>query len=377
MFVTNDLGSSNQIKGNAKAMTTTEDTLVRKFLCVPLLLLVTTMPAFAGKERTVTKLDEGIFVIQHKDSPAIAGNTTIIIGDRAAFVVDSGYLPSQAREDIAQIRTWTSKPVAFLLDTHWHNDHNVGNFEYANAFPAITIIAHKETKRQMDSFAPNSLKRQKDTLDRVNHCLASGKTEDGARLSEDDRKELQADLPGLRQEVEELKDFHYQPPTLTFESGFDIDLGNREVQVKFLGRGNTGGDAVVYLPKEKVVITGDLVAAPTPNTLDGYPEEWIGTLRALQKLQPATIVPGHGAVMHDQVYVENFIALLQSAIDQVRARIHELGPALFHSLDEVQGSIDLKRFRQKFAGDDKLEGERFDDEAKALVKIVFFQESLR
>ena len=71
MFVTNDLGSSNQIKGNAKAMTTTEDTLVRKFLCVPLLLLVTTMPAFAGKERTVTKLDEGIFVIQHKDSPVL------------------------------------------------------------------------------------------------------------------------------------------------------------------------------------------------------------------------------------------------------------------------------------------------------------------
>jgi glyoxylase-like metal-dependent hydrolase (beta-lactamase superfamily II) len=211
----------------------------------------------------------------------------------------------------------------------------------------------------------------------VNQYLASGKTDDGAPLTDDDRKQLQADLPGLRQEVEDLKDFRYQPPTLTFENGFDIDLGGREVQLKFLGRGNTGGDAVVYLPKERIVITGDLVAAPTPNMLDGYPEEWIATLRALENLQATTIVPGHGSVMHDYVYIDNFIALLQSAIDQVRARIHELGPALFHNLDEVQGYVDLKPFRLKFAGNDKLEGERFDEEAKALIKIVFLQESLR
>jgi glyoxylase-like metal-dependent hydrolase (beta-lactamase superfamily II) len=342
-----------------------------------MLLLLAAIPALAGSERTVTRIADGIYVIQHKDSPAIAGNTTVIVGDRAVFVVDSGYLPSQAREDIAQIRTWSKPPVAFLLNTHWHNDHNVGNFEYASAFPAVTIIAHKETKRQMDSFAPGSLKRQKATLDRINDYLASGKLPDGTPLTANDRKELQADLPGLRQEVEDLKDFRYQPPTLTFENGFDIDLGGREVQIKFLGRGNTGGDAVVFLPKEKIAITGDLVAAPTPNTLDGYPEEWIATLRALQNLQPAIIVPGHGAVMHDQAYIENFIALLQSAIDQVRARLHELGPALFRSLDEVQSSVDLKSFRKKFVGDDQFEGERFDEEVKSLVKIVFLQESLR
>jgi cyclase len=51
----------------------------------------------------------------------------VIIGDRQVFVVDAGFLPSDAREDIAQIRAWTDKPVAFLLDTHFHNDHNFGN----------------------------------------------------------------------------------------------------------------------------------------------------------------------------------------------------------------------------------------------------------
>ena len=62
--------------------------------------------------------------------------------------------------------------------------------------------------------------------------------------------------------------------------------------MKFLGRGNTGGDAVVYLPKEKIVIAGDLVVYPIPYVYDGYPSEWIQTLQNLGQLDADTIVPG-------------------------------------------------------------------------------------
>src|SRR5215210_6371860 len=96
------------------------------------------------KERTVTKVAEGVYVIRHKDAPDTfpQGNTTVIIGDREVFVVDSCYLPSSAREDIAQIRQWTSKPVRYLLNTHWHYDHTLGNGTYWDGFPSLTIIAH-------------------------------------------------------------------------------------------------------------------------------------------------------------------------------------------------------------------------------------------
>jgi hypothetical protein len=82
-----------------------------------------------AKERTVTKLAEGVYEIRHKDPPDhfSQGNTVVIIGDIGVLVVDSCYLPSSAREDIAQIRQWTNKPIRYLLNTHWHSDHNFGN----------------------------------------------------------------------------------------------------------------------------------------------------------------------------------------------------------------------------------------------------------
>ena len=75
----------------------------------------------ASNQRKVTKLAEGIYEIQHKDSPDhfTEGNTVVVIGESGVLVVDSCYLPSSAREDIAQIRQWTNKPVRYLLNTHW------------------------------------------------------------------------------------------------------------------------------------------------------------------------------------------------------------------------------------------------------------------
>ena len=96
--------------------------------------------------RKVTQLAAGVYEIEHPR--ASSGNTTVIIGERQVFVVDTCFLPSAAREDIAQIRQWTDKPVSFVLNTHFHNDHNLGNRAYMDAFPALTIIAHVETKKR-------------------------------------------------------------------------------------------------------------------------------------------------------------------------------------------------------------------------------------
>src|SRR5579862_9263578 len=114
---------------------------------------------------------------------------------------------------------------------------------------------------------------------------------------------------------------------MTFDHDFTIDLGNREVQIKFLGRGNTAGDAVAYLPKDRILVAGDLVAAPIPNTYDGYPSEWIQTLQNLGALDAGTIVPGHGSVMHDKAYLFLVRDLLKSAVDQMNAKLRQTGPA--------------------------------------------------
>ena len=329
--------------------------------------------------RNVTKLADGVYAIQHKNlgNGSPSGNTTVIIGDREVFVVDSCYLPSTAREDIAQIHQWTSKPIGYLLNTHFHNDHNNGNRAYLDAFPLLAIVAQEETKKDMDLIQPGNIERTPKQLAAQIAAFKQGKLPSGRALTEDEKKEIDGLLPSMEQTEAEFRSIVYQSPTLTFVDKLDIDIGNREVEVKHLGRGNTPGDTIVYLPKEKILIAGDLLVHPIPYTFDGYPAEWAQTLEKVAQLEATTIVPGHGAVLHDKTYLYLVTDLLKSSVEQVRARVRQIGHPGFHSLEEVKGSVDLTPFRSKFAGDDKDLQAEFDDMATHLVKITFSEAALR
>jgi len=345
--------------------------------------LIIASPAFCDSadtnQRHITKLSEGVYAIQHQNlsDGNVSGNTTVIIGDREVFVVDSCYLPSQAREDIAQIRKWTDKPVGYLLNTHFHNDHNNGNKTYLDAFPAIAIIAQEETKKDMDLIQPGNIERGPKQLAATIAVLKQGKTPGGRILSDDEKKQVQEMLPGLEQQEAEFQTMVYQSPTLTFVDKLDVDIGNREVQVRHLGRGNTPGDTIVYLPKEKILVAGDLLVYPIPYTYDGYPAEWLQTLQKMVLLDAQIIVPGHGPILRDKTYLSLVIGLLQSAVEQMQARIRQIGHPGFRSLDDVKGSVNLMPFRQRFAGDDKDLGAEFDDMTVHLVKITFEEAALR
>jgi glyoxylase-like metal-dependent hydrolase (beta-lactamase superfamily II) len=246
-----------------------------------------------------------------------------------------------------------------------------------DAFPALTIIAHAETKKDMDMFGPGSAAREERSLARLQKMLDTGKTPDGHALTADETSEVKSAVAKRNAVMDEIRQVKFQSATLTFEHGFTVDLGNREVRVMFLGRGNTTGDAVVYLPREKIVVAGDLVVHPIPYIYDGYPTEWAQTLENLAQLDANTIVPGHGPILHDKTYIFLMRDLLRSAVDQMNEKLRATGPAMFHTLDEVKGSVDLTAFRQRFAGDDKDLGAEFDEMANNLVKVVFEEASLR
>lgn len=342
------------------------------FLLVLAIGLSADTPMSGQSERKVTKLADGVYEIQHEPN----GNTTVIIGDRQVFVVDTCFMPSSARGDIAQIRQWTDKPVSFVLNTHFHNDHNLGNRIYMDAFPALTIIAHVETKREMDLFGPGSAMRDEKDVAGYQKMQETGKTASGRALTEADKAELKSILAQQIPVLEEIKKLKFQSATLTFDHDFSIDLGNREVQVKFLGRGNTGGDAVAYLPKEKIVVAGDLVVYPIPYTYDGYPSEWIQTLQNLAQMDADTIVPGHGPILHDKTHIYLIRDWMKSAVDQMTEELRQTAPAMFQTLDDVKGGVDLKPFRQRFAGNDKDLGDAYDDAAANLIKVVYEEDTL-
>jgi cyclase len=336
-------------------------------------LLATT--SLTGQQRKVTKLAEGVYAIEHSGEGG--GNTTVIIGERQVLVVDSCFLPSAAREDIMQIRQWTSTPVSFVLNTHFHNDHNFGNRAYVDAFPALTIIAHVETKKDMDRFGPGSAMREERGLASLQRMHDTGKAGDGTPLTADDKSEVERALANQLSVIQELKNVEFQSATMTFDHDFTIDLGNQEVRVMFLGRGNTSGDAVVYLPKKKVLVTGDLVVYPIPYIYDGYPSDWIQTLQKLSQFDADAIVPGHGPILHDKSHILLIRDLLTSAVDQMNARLTQTRPAMFQSLDDVKGVVDLAAFRPRFTGTDRDLAAEFDDMTTHLVKVVFQEASLR
>lgn len=113
----------------------------------------------------------------------------------------------------------------------------------------------------------------------------------------------------------------------------------------------------MYLPKEKILVTGDLLVRPVPYAFDGYPTEWIRTLEGLSALEASTIVPGHGEVMHDKEYLANVIALMKSAVGQVEAQLRSNAEV---SLADVTKAVDLKAFRETLAGGDPTGAGFFD-----------------
>ncbi len=323
-----------------------------------------TLPARSGAQdhasvdatkRSASKVAEGVYVIRHPDAPSgfPQGNTTVVVGSRSVLVVDSDYLPSTAREDIAQIKQWTNKPVKYLVNTHWHYDHTFGNGAYAAAFPGLEIIAHAETAVQMTGWNASWFKDYPARIATSKQQLASGVNAGGAALSEQDRARLQRSLDARERVWKEFAGYQVTLPTLLFDRDFSIDLGDRIVWIKYLGRGNTTGDAVVYVPDAKVVATGDLLAHPVPYLAGGHPGELVRTLRSIGRLDATVVVPGHGAVQHDMTFLNSVADFVELVVTHVDNEFYRLGTSwdnVSKMRESVEAAIDIPAWRQRFTG---------------------------
>jgi glyoxylase-like metal-dependent hydrolase (beta-lactamase superfamily II) len=315
------------------------------------------------QQRKVTQVAAGVYAIRHVDSPDTnpQGNTTVIIGERDVLVVDSGYLPSSAAEDIAQIRRWTRLPVRYLLNTHWHPDHQRGNSAYVDAFPGVAVVAHRETAKLMATYDAANRERYPKRLQSMKETLAQKPD-----------AELQKTVEGRSRVLAELERSRLQLPTLTFDSEMTVDLGNRIVEIRHAGIGDTRGDAWAYLPKEQVLVTGDVLVAPVPYFFAGYPEGLARSLHRLLELDIKAIVPGHGDVMHDQTYLKAVLEMVETIVGQVNAAVVRIG-SLSARLEDVRPQIDVSAYRRRFAGDDPHNQEYFDESIEGLIKDAFYQ----
>jgi glyoxylase-like metal-dependent hydrolase (beta-lactamase superfamily II) len=333
---------------------------------------------------TITELAPGVFTIRHPDptDDFPDGNTTVVIGSRGVLVVDTGYLPSTARADIERIRAITDKPVRWIVNTHWHNDHVGGNRSYLEAFPEAKIVGHTITRAMMESRIRPFVARMisdESVFGRLRaqqrELLRSGRDEKGQAVTDAQRAGTERALALAEKALAEFRSFALQPPTQTFDDALDIDLGDRSVQLRFLGRGNTGGDVVAWLPKERILVAGDLVDHPVPYAFGGYPSEWIATLGKLLQFDARAIVPGHGEVQRDRRYIARVVELLQAVTAQAEVILAQRGSSV--SVDDMTRAIDLSAFRREMAGDDPDNQEFFDASMASLIRLAYAEARAR
>jgi glyoxylase-like metal-dependent hydrolase (beta-lactamase superfamily II) len=165
-------------------------------------------------------------------------------------------------------------------------------------------------------------------------------------------------------------------PNVTFDQELNIDLGNRVVELRHSGIGDTLGDVWVYLPKERILVTGDVLTAPVPYFFAGYPAALAKTLRHLLELDVTAIIPGHGDVMHDKAYMQAVADLMATVITEVNAAIVRTG-SLSSQLADIRKQlgtrVDIAKYRRQFAGDDPGSQEYFDECIEGLIKDAFYQ----
>jgi glyoxylase-like metal-dependent hydrolase (beta-lactamase superfamily II) len=186
--------------------------------------------------------------------------------------------------------------------------------------------------------------------------LASGTTADGKPLSEQQKTRLREQAETVRRFLPKIPELRVVLPTVTVEDALTIHAGDVEIRIVHPGPGNTRGDVAVFLPRQKILATGDLLVHPVPFAYGSFPPEWIDALKKLRALDAGVIVPGHGPVMRDADHLDQVIALLESLVAQVRSAVDR-----GLSLEDTRKAVDLQAFRARLAGDDPVRNGVFSD----------------
>lgn len=333
---------------------------MKELLQTAALLMLVAVPVHNYTSFETVAVAPGIYTyVGPECTPAglVTGNVTAIIGEEAVLVVDSGHFPSSARKMIAHLKSVTAKPVKYLVNTHWHQDHVMGNIAFKREWPGLEILAHPFTAKELakpengQAYAENLQKQLPGAIEQVRGILESGKLPNGNALTGTQRDNFEEMVAAFTVSIREAPEMEFVPATRMIERDTEISLGRRTVQVRFIGEGNTEGDLIVYVPDARVLLTGDMVVYPTPFALSSRLGVWAKTLDALQAMEAAKMIPGHGPPMADTAYLQDVRRLLASMEEQTRALVAAGTPK-----SEAADKIDVAWFREKYVTNKKREG---------------------
>ncbi len=257
----------------------------------------------AEKEATLEHLAPGVYAYTAQGDP----NVGCVVGTHGVLAIEARATPLMARKWIDHVRTFTDLPFDDLVLTHYHAVRVLG----AAAFDARRIIATRMTADLVEERGRQDWESEAGRMPRLF---------EGAET-----------IPGLTR------------PTHTFEQSMDLQVGDHAVELRYLGRGHTSGDLVVWLPQERVLFAGDLVEAQAaPYMGDSHVADWSSTtLDNVKALGAQHLVGGRGDVVHGDAVdraIEDTRAFLRTTLEGAR-QVRDAGGSLKEAYELVYGQL--------------------------------------
>lgn len=309
----------------------------------------------------VVRVDPRVHVLMQRPStlPAAISNVMVIEQADGLVLVDSGGSMGSGHRVVELVRAISRKPVKAVIISHWHPDHTMGLGAIVAAWPNAEVIATGATRDHMlGEDQKNTPKAPDPEWDRTRVAQLEGYKiqEFGLDLS----------VPAIRAGLDATRAFldlrqrdapggYIVAPTRTFTDRLVLPDANAPVEIAFLGNADTDGDAVVWLPKQRILTAGDVVAAPVPYGFTAFQAEWAAVLTRLKAYDFKVLVPGHGELQRDEAYLDLLIGL----INRIRAEVPPLANQGLTSA-EVAKRLDFSAERRAFVGDDAWLGQWFD-----------------
>jgi len=244
-------------------------------------------------------------------------NNGWIIFEDYVLVIDANF-PSGANEIIPKIKAITDKPIRFAFDTHHHGDHAYGNQIWVDQ--GAVPVAHTGVIAEMKKYESGYYEGK------------PGRWEDAAKN---------------RPDVAATK---LKPPTLLFPHEMIFDDGRHRVELRYFGVAHTHGDGFAWLPKEKILFTGDACVNGAYNYVgDGDTGEWLKTLEAAEKLGAQVICPGHGPRGTGQV-LDDQLAYFEALRKEVKKFAHKRPEAVKGAVETIKASLQKDERIARYVG---------------------------
>ena len=289
-------------------------------------------PVMDAKLFDLQKVGEGVFLAQARPQAEVNCNATIFVRSKDVVVVDAHSKPSAAAALISQLRREvTTKPVRYVIDTHFHWDHTQGDHAYRATGNTIDFISTTTTSRLLADLAQA---RAQAALDEVPQQIEALRKEAEKATSAKEKAYCADQIRQLEAFATELKNYSPELPTITFDKSYQLRDPAFDLHLEFLGHAHTAGDLFVHCPQQRAIATGDAGIGWAPFIADGFPKAWPRTLAEVTKIDFKYALPGHGAPQSGDGVLRN----LSNYIKELTGRV-ERGKEAGQSIAEMQKQI--------------------------------------